>query len=133
MNFSARLDEAMNQAGFKSQSALARASGVSQTTINRILKTTGSSGPETATVRKLADACGVSFEWLNDGIVSKDSAKGKEMANYALVYLTEAELKIITLYRESTLAGQNLLETMAEDLPKKLPPPTDGHPVDDQS
>jgi transcriptional regulator with XRE-family HTH domain len=128
MNFSTRLDEAMRKAGFKSQSALARASGVSQTTINRILKSTGSSGPETATVRKLADACGVSFEWLNNGIVGKDSARSKEMANYALVYLTATELKIITLYREATLAGQSLLETMAEDLPKNLPP----DPVDDE-
>lgn len=128
MNFSTRLDEASRKAGFKSQSALARASGVSQTTINRVLKSTGSSGPETATVRKLADACGVSFEWLNNGIVGKDSARSKEMANYALVYLTETELKIITLYREATLAGQSLLETMAEDLPKKLPP----DPVDDK-
>jgi transcriptional regulator with XRE-family HTH domain len=128
MNFSTRLDEAMRKAGFKSQSALARASGVSQTTINRILKSTGSSGPETATVRKLADTCGVSFEWLNNGIVGKDSARSKEMANYALVYLTETELKIITLYREATLAGQSLLEAMAEDLPKNLPP----DPVDDK-
>lgn len=134
MNFSTRLDEAMNKAGFKSQSALARASGVSQTTINRILKSTGNSGPETKTVRKLADACGVSFEWLNDGIVGKDTARSKEMTHYALVYLTEAELKIITLYREATLAGQSLLETMAEDLPKKSPPPSgDDSPVDDQS
>lgn len=134
MNFSTRLDEAMHKAGFKSQSALARASGVSQTTINRILKSTGNSGPETETIRKLADACGVSFAWLHDGIVSKDLARSKDMTDYSLVYLTSTELKIITHYREATLAGQSLLETMAEDLPKKSPPlPIDDAPVNDQS
>ncbi|MFZ6686607.1 helix-turn-helix domain-containing protein [Undibacterium sp. SXout11W] len=122
MNFSTRLDEAMRKAGFKSQNALARASGVSQSSINRILKSTGISGPETTTVRKLADACGVSFEWLNDGIIGKSSSKDKEMERYALVYVNEVELKIITHYREATLAGQSLLETMAEDLPKASPP-----------
>jgi hypothetical protein len=56
------------------------------------------------------------------------------MTHYALVYPTEAELKIITLYREATLAGQSLLETMAEDLPKKSPPSSgDDSPIDDQS
>lgn len=112
----------MKKAGFKSQSALARASGVSQTTINRILKSTGNSGPETETIRKLADACGVSFAWLHDGIVSKTQTRDKDMTDYLLVYLTIAELKIISHYREATLAGQSLLETMAEDLPKKSPP-----------
>lgn len=132
MNFSTRLDEAMKKAGFKSQSALARASGVSQTTINRILKTTGNSGPETATIRKLADACGVSFEWLNDGIIRTDSVRSKDMTNYALVYVTPPELKIITLYREASTAGRALLETMAEDLPKESPPPPSmGSPIDD--
>ncbi|WP_428718559.1 helix-turn-helix domain-containing protein [Undibacterium curvum] len=132
MNFSTRLDEAMKKAGFKSQSALARASGVSQTTINRILKTTGNSGPETSTIRKLADACGVSFEWLNDGIIRTDSARSKDMTNYSLVYVTPPELRIITLYREATIAGRSLLETMAEELPKELPPPPNtGSPIDD--
>ena len=44
------------------------------------------------------------------------------MERYALVYVNEVELKIITHYREATLAGQSLLETMAEDLPKASPP-----------
>jgi transcriptional regulator with XRE-family HTH domain len=64
---SSRLDEAMTKAGF-SQSGLARASGVPQPTINRILKGPNKRGPETDTLRKLAQACNVSFDWLNEGI-----------------------------------------------------------------
>lgn len=64
---SSRLDEAMTNCGF-SQSSLARASGVPQPTINRILKGPNKRGPETETLRKLATACNVSFDWLNEGI-----------------------------------------------------------------
>jgi transcriptional regulator with XRE-family HTH domain len=64
---STRLDEAMTKAGF-SQSGLARASGVPQPTINRILKGPNKRGPESETLRKLAVACNVSFDWLNEGI-----------------------------------------------------------------
>jgi transcriptional regulator with XRE-family HTH domain len=67
MDIAMRLDEAMRAAGFKSQSALARASGVPQPTINRILKGGGKRGPETETVRKLAEALNVSFQWLLEG------------------------------------------------------------------
>ena len=64
MTIAKRLDEVMRAAGFKSQSALSRASGVPQPTINRILKGGGRSGPETETLRKLAAACGVTVEDL---------------------------------------------------------------------
>lgn len=67
MNISTRLDEAMRKAGF-SQSGLSRASGVPQPTINRILKGPNKRGPETATLRRLAQACNVTFEWLNEGV-----------------------------------------------------------------
>lgn len=67
MSIAARLDEAMHAAGFRSQSALARASGVPQPTINRILKGTGKRGPETNTIKALAEACKVSAQWLTDG------------------------------------------------------------------
>lgn len=36
--------------------------------INRILSGITPRGPETETVRKLAQTCGVSFIWLNEGI-----------------------------------------------------------------
>jgi len=57
----------MQAAGVISQSALARASGVPQPTINRILKGTGKRGPETNTITALAQACNVSAQWLIDG------------------------------------------------------------------
>lgn len=61
----------MEEAGFTSQSALSRASGVPQPTINRILKNVGKGQPESGTVTKLAEACNVSFTWLNEGIGDK--------------------------------------------------------------
>lgn len=57
----------MQQAGIPSQSALSRASGVPQPTINRILKGTGKKGPETNTIAALAQACNVSVQWLTAG------------------------------------------------------------------
>lgn len=62
-----RLQEAMNSAGITSQSELARRSGVPQPTINRILNGVGRQGPATQTLKKLAAACEVSFQWLADG------------------------------------------------------------------
>jgi phage repressor protein C with HTH and peptisase S24 domain len=67
MDISSRLDSAMKAAGYESQSALARASGVPQPTINRILKGVGKKGPEAHTLVQLASACNVSFEWLHEG------------------------------------------------------------------
>jgi len=67
MSIGDRLDEAMKAAKFESQSALQRASGVPQATISRILKGDSKKGPETDTIRKLAVACNVKFEWLLEG------------------------------------------------------------------
>ncbi len=66
MTIAKRLDEAMREAGFRTQKALEVASGVPQPTIARTLKGQHKS-PETATLKKLALACGVNFEWLIDG------------------------------------------------------------------
>lgn len=68
MTIANRLDEAMQAAGIPSQSALARASGIPQPTINRILKGVGKKGPEAHTVAELAKACNVSFTWLFEGV-----------------------------------------------------------------
>jgi len=67
MDFAARLDTAMQKAGFPSQAALARASAVPQPTVARLLKGVGKKGPESTTVQKLAQACGVTFDWLLHG------------------------------------------------------------------
>lgn len=74
MTIGNRLDKAMQDAKIPSQSALQRISGVPQATISRILKGSGTKGPETETVRKLAAACNVSFEWLNEGIGDAERA-----------------------------------------------------------
>ncbi|ATQ78304.1 hypothetical protein CR152_30175 [Massilia violaceinigra] len=67
MDISKRLEEAMRDAGFASQSALSRASGVPQPTINRIARGAGSKGPEAHTLTLLAEACNVNFQWLHEG------------------------------------------------------------------
>src|SRR5258706_11602318 len=68
MTIGDRLDKAMKDAKIASQSALAGASGVPQGTISRILKGGGKRGPESDTVRRLAEACNVRFDWLNEGM-----------------------------------------------------------------
>jgi transcriptional regulator with XRE-family HTH domain len=66
MDIKSRLDKAMRDAGFKTQMSLSVAAEVPQATISRILK--GVNDPELPTLRKLAAACEVNFEWLNEGI-----------------------------------------------------------------
>lgn len=78
MSIGNRLDKAMADAKIPSQSALQRISGVPQATISRILKGDGKRGPETETIRKLAAACNVSFEWLNEGIGSPNRVPAKQ-------------------------------------------------------
>jgi len=68
----------MQAAGIPSQSALARASGVPQPTINRILKGTGKKGPETGTITALAQACNVSTQWLTDGTGAMERAAAEQ-------------------------------------------------------
>jgi phage repressor protein C with HTH and peptisase S24 domain len=84
-NIASRLDDAMTAAGFESQSALSRASGVPQPTINRILKNVGKGQPEVGTIRKLAAACNVSFNWLNEGIGEMGRAQKVELRDPASI------------------------------------------------
>jgi phage repressor protein C with HTH and peptisase S24 domain len=67
MTIATRLQKAMQRAEIRSQNELARRSGVPQPTINRILKGGGKQGPATETLKKLAMACGVPFQWLSEG------------------------------------------------------------------
>lgn len=76
MDISNRLADAMKSAGFASQSALARASGVPQPTINRILNSVGKKGPEAHTLVLLAAACQVAFEWLHEGSGPRERSGG---------------------------------------------------------
>ena len=86
----------MNLAGFPSQSALARASGVPQPTINRILKGTGKQGPESKTIEQLAHACNVSVEWLQQGRGPMER-RGAASASESLV----GETKVVAADDES--------------------------------
>jgi phage repressor protein C with HTH and peptisase S24 domain len=76
---SERILEAMKDAGFPSQTALSRASGVPQPTINRIINRVGT--PETQNLKKIADACDVSVQWLLDGTGPKSRAERNELAH----------------------------------------------------
>jgi len=64
MNIADKLDRAMRAAGYRTQSQLAKNSGVPQATISRILKGGGSQGPETNTLTRLAEACGLTLAQL---------------------------------------------------------------------
>lgn len=66
MGIATRLDLMMRERKVKSQSALSRLSGVPQPTIARVLKGTTDT-PELGTVKKLANALGVTATWLVEG------------------------------------------------------------------
>lgn len=114
-----RLDEAMRARGVESQSALSRASGVPQPTINRILKGGGVKGPESATVRKLADALTVSFLWLYEGRGSMDERTPVREDVMELVYVTKREMRLLTQYRLSDERGQEEIEETADATDKR--------------
>lgn len=75
----------MKAAGYESQSALSRASGVPQPTINRILNGVGKQGPEARTLAQLAAACGVAFEWLHEGTGLRERGAGPAPSPFARV------------------------------------------------
>ncbi len=91
MDIANRLDEAMREAGFESQSALARASEIPQPTINRILKGVGKKGPEASTLQKLAAACNVNFTWLHEGIPPKRRGEAASLDTYSRVRVAEED------------------------------------------
>ena len=109
MSIGDRLDEAMKAAKFESQSALQRASGVPQATISRILKGDGKKGPETDTVRKLAAACNVTFEWLLEGANKAAQAnRATETRPQAVTVSTAVTAdEILELLEHFKLAGPN--------------------------
>jgi transcriptional regulator with XRE-family HTH domain len=119
MNIGDRLDKAMRDANIPSQSALARASGVPQATISRILKGPGLKGPETDTIKKLASACGVTAPWLTHGEGVQEDPKGP-VDLYRLQLMVDGEMirELITLFINSTETGRELILKSAGRAPK---------------
>jgi transcriptional regulator with XRE-family HTH domain len=121
-----RLDWAMTEAKIPSQSALARASSVPQATISRILGGESKKGPETETVKKLAAACNVTFEWLNEGIGAPGRAakaavaapKRQDAANDTEVTADEI-LELIEAYKNASVSDRGILMTSAKGAAKR--------------
>lgn len=129
MDIASRLDQAMKKAGYKTQQAIADASGVPQPTIARILKGIGKKGPESETIKKLANACGVSFTWLLEGKDNGDYTRPiiitpaikQQVLDYeklSLSYISISELELLTLYRQCTTESRELILHTAERAPK---------------
>ena len=119
-----RLDKAMQDARIKSQAALARASGVPQPTINRILNGESKKGPETATLVALADATGVEFLWLQQGrgpqkrgSTSDSAADDREGLPLRIVerpaptlqWVTDQEAELLNEFRATKEAGKKFI------------------------
>ncbi len=112
MDISDRLFEAMKEAGFPSQSALARASGIPQPTINRILNRIGVRGPEFNTLKTLAETCNVSLTWLQEGLGPKArNAIGGEVQQFIPIEVLEdndprfVQIKMVPLRLTAGIRG----------------------------
>ena len=114
----------MKAARIKSQSELARISGVPQATISRILKGVGAKGPETETIKKLARACKVSFSWLNEGEdpdnIDMHSARETSSDIYPVLdKRIEHAIKLMQQMPEYKLnQAIKIIDTIAEPAPK---------------
>jgi phage repressor protein C with HTH and peptisase S24 domain len=117
MDISSRLDQAMKEAGFPSQSALAKASGVPQPTVNRILQRTGKKGPEADTVRKLAAACNVSFDWLNEGVGPKQRGQRIEAIHDEEDQPDAVRVRKVTLRLSAGIAGFVVDQSIEDENP----------------
>jgi transcriptional regulator with XRE-family HTH domain len=131
-----RLDKAMQDARIKSQAALARASGVPQPTINRILNSEGKSGPELNTLIALAGATGVELLWLQTGqgpqfpgssvnasskahpVESTQLRAVEPVATTTLQWVTDREAELLSEFRACAEPQKNRLLTSARALPK---------------
>lgn len=123
MTIGTRLDEAMAHREIRSQSALARLSGVPQPTINRILKGGGKKGPETATIKKLADALEVRAEWLAEGVGEMIRPRAEIVLARSegwseLTRVDATEHRLLTLYRRADPRGRLEMEAAWEEIAK---------------
>ena len=110
-----RIDTAMKLAGFKSQAELARASGVPESTIARILK--GGTLPSVENIAAIAAACKRSIDWIVNGVDNPEITAPE----VSLVYATLEELKLLTQFREANELGKFAIKSAANHAPKKSP------------
>lgn len=109
----------MEKRGVASQSELARLSKVPQATISRILKGVGEKGPETTTLKKLAAALGIRFEWLADDVgemLPSDESMLRSEGWSELTRVDAAELRLLTLFRRLDPRGQRYAESVLDEL-----------------
>lgn len=120
MDISDRLEQAMKAAKFKTQGELAEASGVTQATISRILnRRTDAQGPESETVKRLAKACHVTFEWLNEGVgdtkqilqAAAETPKAKSANDFA-----EELIDLIRGYKEGDDTDRSIMLEAARNV-----------------
>lgn len=114
MDIASRIDLAMKAAGIRTQAALARMSGVPESTITRILKNVGQ--PNLENLGAIAIALHRSLDWIVNGTDSPNS-KLPELVN---VYLTHEELRLIQQLREATKIGKSSI-LAAGNSAKKMP------------
>lgn len=108
-----RLDSAMNASGMKRQIDLARKSGVSQATVNRLLKgVIGERESDIPVLYKLAKACGVTVEWLITG----QDASSANIVN--LIMATNEEATLLTKYRQLSSKHKKLVILTLEQAEK---------------
>jgi transcriptional regulator with XRE-family HTH domain len=124
MTIGDRLDQAMKRAKIESQSELARKSQVPQATISRILKGRGKKGPETETLKKLAAACSVRFEWLNEGVGKPerpraDQAEAPPAANDDNVTADEL-LEVLNVFKNADPVDREILRHAIKTAAKRI-------------
>lgn len=112
MDIASRIDRAMRAAGIKHQADLARRSGLPESTIARVLKIGGN--PSVDTVAALAKTLKVSMDWIVNGKESNN-----DDVPDILVYASVLELRVITLLREATPEGRQLILNAAEAASKR--------------
>lgn len=103
MDIATRLDHAMRANGIKDQSELSRKTGISTSTINRILSGKLKS-PNAFDAVTLAKATGVSTDWL---ITGNDDPNQADAIRAELISRSEAEL--LALVRQLSKPARDLV------------------------
>lgn len=111
MNAATRLQKALKASGFKSKLALAKASGIPQPTISRIINGI-TTAPELATLQRLAKPLGVPVEWLAYGI-----GKPVKAVDAAEVPVSAVAVRKVKLSAQAGVSGFTIDEESEDDAP----------------